>query len=89
MQKERNLLFQQVSYLLRRERLSNLLFLRVSQNTQIVIYQPFTKSIKNRNITEVLSVSPFLGVKLGVDFEITPKLKSIVYKGFIAIKRSS
>ena len=47
------------------------------------------KISKNRNITEVLSVSPFLGVKLGVDFEFTPKLKSIVYKGFIAIKRSS
>lgn len=47
----------------------------------MVIYQPFTKSIKNQNITEVLSVSPFLGVKLGVDFEITPKLKSAGYKG--------
>ena len=47
------------------------------------------KISKNRNITEVLFVSPFLGVNLGVDFEITPKLKSIVYKGFIAIKRSS
>ena len=65
------------------------MFLRVSQNAQIVIYQPFTKSIKNRNITEILSVSPFLGVKLGVDFEITPKLKSTGYKGFHYNKKKS
>ena len=58
---------------LRRERLSNLWFLRISQNTQISIYQLFIKFLKNRNITEFLSVSLFLGVKLGVDFEVTPR----------------
>ena len=40
----------------------------------MVVYQPFVKLIKkNQNITKYLSVSQFLGVKLGVDFEFTPK----------------
>lgn len=58
---------------LRRERLPNLWFLRISQNTQTVVYQLFVKLTKNQNITKYLSVSQFLGVKLGVDFEFTPK----------------
>ena len=33
--------------LLRRERLPNLWFLRISQNTQIAVYQPFVKLAKN------------------------------------------
>ena len=57
----------------RRERDSNLWFLRISQNTQIVVYQPFVKFAKNQDITKYLSVSQFLGVKLGVDFEFTPR----------------
>ena len=57
----------------RRERLSNLWFLRISQNTQISVYQLFVKFVKNQDITKYLSVSLFLGVKLGVDFEFTPK----------------
>lgn len=57
----------------RRERLPNLWFLRISQNTQTVVYQLFVKLTKNQNITKYLSVSQFLGVKLGVDFEFTPK----------------
>ena len=58
----------------RRERLSNLWLLRILQNTQIPIYQPFVKVIKkNQDITKYLSVSLFLGVKLGVDFEVTPR----------------
>lgn len=47
----------------------------------MAIYQLFTKFSKNRNITEFLSISLFLGVKLGVDFEITPKLRFAGYKG--------
>lgn len=39
----------------------------------MVVYKPFVKLIKNQNITKYLSVSQFLGVKLGVDFEFTPK----------------
>ena len=66
--------------LLRRERLSNLWFLRISQNTQISVYQLFVKFVKNQDITKYLSVSLFLGVKLGVDFEITPKLRFAGYK---------
>ena len=65
---------------LRRERLSNLWFLRISQNTQISVYQLFVKFVKNQDITKYLSVSLFLGVKLGVDFEITPKLRFAGYK---------
>ena len=68
-------------HLLRRERLSNLWFLRISQNTQISVYQLFVKFVKNQDITKYLSVSLFLGVKLGVDFEITPKLRFAGYKG--------
>ena len=64
----------------RRERLSNLWFLRISQNTQISVYQLFVKFVKNQDITKYLSVSLFLGVKLGVDFEITPKLRFAGYK---------
>jgi len=44
-------------------------------------YQLFVKFTINQNITEFLSVSQFLGVKLGVDFEITPKLRFAGYKG--------
>ena len=73
----------------RRERLSNLWFLRISQNTQIVVYQSFVKFAKNYNITEFLSVSLFLGVELGVDFEVTPKLRFAGYKFFITIGRCS
>ena len=47
----------------------------------MAIYQLFTKFSKNRNITEFLSVLQFLGVKLGVDFEITPQLRFAGYKG--------
>lgn len=60
-------------FIQRRERLPNLWFLRISQNTQTVVYQLFVKLTKNQNITKYLSVSQFLGVKLGVDFEFTPK----------------
>ena len=40
-------------------------------------------AMRNRGdaYTEFLSVSQFLGVKLGVDFEITPKLRFAGYKG--------
>ena len=62
------------------ERLSNLWFLRISQNTQIVGYLSFVKFAKNQNITEFLFISPFFCVKLGVDFEITPKLRFTGYK---------
>lgn len=37
------------------------------------VCQPFVKIIKNQDITKYLSVSLFLGVKLGVDFEVTPR----------------
>ena len=40
------------------------------------------KYIKNENIIEFLSLSPFLGVKLGVDFEITPKHKTDLLPNF-------
>ena len=41
------------------------------------VYHPFAKIIKNQNITKYLSVLLFLGVNLGVDFEVTPrKMKS-------------
>ena len=62
----------------RRERLSNLWFLRISQNTQIVVYQSFVKFAKNYNITEFLSVSLFLGVELGVDLNLHPNSDSQV-----------
>lgn len=39
----------------------------------MVIYQSFIKFAKNQDITKYLSVSQFLGVKLGVDFEATPR----------------
>jgi len=39
----------------------------------MAVCQPFVKLTKNQNITKYLSVSQFLGVKLGVDFEFTPK----------------
>jgi len=55
----------------------------------MVVYQPFVKLTKNQNITKYLSVSQFLGVKLGVDFEFTPKLKFAGYKFFITIGRCS
>lgn len=45
------------------------------------VYQPFVKNAKNQDITKYLSVSLFLGVKLGVDFEVTPKLRFAGYKG--------
>jgi len=57
----------------RRERLSNLWFLRILQNVQIVVCQLFAKFAKNQDITKYLSVSQFWGVKLGVNFEFTPK----------------
>ena len=59
--------------LLRRERLPNHWFLRISQNIQMAVYQSFVKFAQNQNITKYLSVSLFLGVKLGVDFEFTPR----------------
>ena len=62
-------------HLSQRERLSNLWFLRISQNTQISVYQLFVKFVKNQDITKYLSISLFLGVKLGVVFEVTPKLR--------------
>ena len=48
-------------------------FLEYHKNTQMVIYQLFIKFAKNQDITKYLSVSQFLGVKLGVDFEATPR----------------
>ena len=45
------------------------------------VCQPFIKFSQNQDITKYLSVSQFLGVKLGVDFEITPKLRFAGYKG--------
>lgn len=35
---------------------------------------------KNHNITGFHALSPFLGVKLGVDFELTPKLAITDYE---------
>ena len=43
------------------------------------MFQLFIKYSKNQNITEFLFVSLFLGVKLGVDFEFTPKLRFAGY----------
>jgi hypothetical protein len=37
------------------------------------VCQPFIKFSQNQDITKYLSVSQFLGVKLGVDFEFTPR----------------
>ena len=37
----------------------------------MAVYQPFIKFSQNQDITKYLSVSQFLGVKLGVDFEFT------------------
>ena len=34
------------------------------------VCQPFIKFSQNQDITKYLSVSQFLGVKLGVDFEV-------------------
>ena len=45
------------------------------------VCQSFIKFSQNQDITKYLSVSQFLGVKLGVDFEITPKLRFAGYKG--------
>lgn len=55
----------------------------------MAVYQLFVKFTKNQNIAEFLSVSQFLGVKLGVDFEVTPKLRFAGYKFFITIGRCS
>lgn len=35
---------------------------------------------KNHSITEIHALSPFLGVKLGVDFELAPKLAITDYE---------
>ena len=39
----------------------------------MAVCQPFMKFSQNQDITKYLSVSLFLGVKLGVDFEVTPR----------------
>lgn len=47
------------------------------------VYQLFVKIVKNQNITKYLSVSLFLGVKLGVDFEVTlRRMKILVFSDF-------
>lgn len=39
----------------------------------MAVCQPFIKLSQIQDITKYLSVSQFLGVKLGVDFEFTPR----------------
>lgn len=47
------------------------------------VYQLFVKIVKNQDITKYLSVSLFLGVKLGVDFEVTlRRMKILVFSDF-------
>ena len=52
----------------------------------MAVCQPFIKLSQNQDITKYLSVSQFLGVKLGVDFEFTPR-RMISYSQILVFKR--
>lgn len=51
------------------------------------VCQPFIKFSQNQDITKYLSVSQFLGVKLGVDFEFTPRRMKSLYSQILVFKR--